>query len=172
MIRLCGLPPVLGPDARVLILGSFPGERSLAEQRYYAYPQNRFWPTMGAVCGFDPRGPYDARLGALRRCGVALWDVLGACVRVGSLDSAIVPGSEEPNHFGELFARCPAIRGVVFNGQTAKRSFARLVVPEEFWPDAGIAFSLLPSTSPAHAALRPAEVAAQWRAALGPFVGD
>lgn len=172
MIRLCGLPPVHASDAKVLVLGSFPGVRSLAEQQYYAHPQNRFWPTMGSVCGFEPRAPYAERVRGLRTCRVALWDVLGACTRVGSLDSAIVIGTEEPNDFGSLFERCPRIRGVLFNGQKAAQSFARHVVPEEFWAGSGLEFVVLPSTSPAHAAMRPPELAGRWREALGALIGD
>lgn len=172
MITLCGLAPVFASGARVLVLGSFPGERSLAEQQYYAHPQNRFWPTMGVACGFDPRMPYQHRVDALRACGVALWDVLGACVRVGSLDSAIVLGSEVPNDFGALFERCTGIRGVLFNGQKARQSFARHVVPEEFWDGTGLTFMTLPSTSPAHAAMRPIELARRWHAALGTLTRD
>lgn len=171
-MTLCGLAPVFASDARVLVLGSFPGERSLASQQYYAHPQNRFWPTMGAACGFDPRAPYAERLDALRASGVALWDVLGACVRVGSLDSAIVLGSETANDFGTLFERCAGIRGVLFNGQKARQSFARHVVPEEIWEGSGLAFVTLPSTSPAHAAVRRNELVQRWREALGALTRD
>ena len=64
--RKHGLPPVLGADARVLILGSFPGEASLAAQQYYAHPRNLFWRLLGTVIGEPlPELPYRARLAAI-----------------------------------------------------------------------------------------------------------
>jgi len=129
---LRGLPPILAPGARVLILGSFPGARSLAEARYYAHPQNRFWHTVAPVVGCAAGAPYEARTDALRRGGVALWDVLASCERSGSLDSAIIPGSEIPNDIGDLLEQSSALRCVLFNGRKAAEMFARLVVPEEY----------------------------------------
>ena len=70
-----GLPPVVGSDARVLILGSFPSERSLATGEYYANRRNQFWPLLGAVFGFDADVGYQRRIDAVRENGVALWDV-------------------------------------------------------------------------------------------------
>lgn len=150
---LRGLPPITGPHPRVLILGSFPGTRSLAEARYYAHPQNRFWRTVAPVVDRAADAPYDTRTAALRRAGVALWDVLASCERRGSLDSAIVPGSEVPNDFGDLMEQLPVLERVLFNGRKAAEMFSRLVVPEEYWPDLGVALRVLPSTSPANAAV-------------------
>jgi hypoxanthine-DNA glycosylase len=84
-------PPIMGPDARILVLGSLPGDRSLAAQRYYAHPQNQFWHLMSPVVGRDLVAlDYADRLAALRATGVALWDVIGSARRAGSSDAAIV----------------------------------------------------------------------------------
>jgi hypoxanthine-DNA glycosylase len=72
-------PPVVDADTRLLVLGSLPGDRSLAAARYYAHPQNQFWQLMSAVIDVDlPSLDYDARLAALRTARVGLWDVVAS----------------------------------------------------------------------------------------------
>ncbi|MDQ0462452.1 hypoxanthine-DNA glycosylase [Caulobacter ginsengisoli] len=120
MTRKAGLPPVAGPDARLLILGSLPGDASLAAAQYYGHPQNAFWRLIGAVLDEDlvPL-PYEARLERLRQRRVALWDVIGAAHRVGSLDTAIK--NHEANDLAGLIARLPELQMVGFNGGTAAK---------------------------------------------------
>ena len=109
---LLGFPPVVDDRAAVLILGSFPSAQSLAAGQYYANPRNAFWPITGELFGFDASASYDTRLAALQSAGVALWDVLHACRRNGSADSAIDPKSLVTNDFAELFANYPTISRV------------------------------------------------------------
>jgi hypoxanthine-DNA glycosylase len=161
-----GLGPRIGPVARVLILGSFPGARSLVEQRYYANPQNRFWRSVAPVCGLEPDAPYESRIAALNQAGIGLWDVLGACERRGSLDQSIVPGSEEPNDLGAVVEAHPELRAILLNGASVARLFHRHQVPRPFWDDLGVEIRILPSTSPAHARMRPEAVSREWREAL------
>jgi len=164
--RLHGLPPVAASDARVLILGSFPGAASLAARAYYAHPRNHFWPLLAAVLDEPlPALPYRARLVRLKVRGVAVWDTIVACTRTGSLDSAIRDAQRA--EVARIRSRAPAIRLVVFNGKTAARA-------ERQWREAGYATLVLPSSSPAHA--RPfAEKLDAWRAIaafLDPARGD
>lgn len=155
---LQGLPPAVGDRPAVLILGSFPSALSLAAGKYYANPRNAFWPIMGRLFGFDPAAPYEARLAALRSHGVALWDVLHACRRVGSADSAIDPKSLAVNDFGEFFAEHPTVERVYFNGAKAAGLYRRLAHTAQH-----VHYERLPSTSPAHAVAVDAKLAA-WRA--------
>ena len=154
-----GFSPIARPDARILILGSMPGQASLAAGQYYAHPRNAFWPIMGALLGFDPALSYPERAAMLTAAGIALWDVLHACSRLGSLDSAIAPDSVEPNDFAAFFAAHPHIGHVFFNGTTAATLFRR------HYPEQSRTFHLvrLPSTSPAHASRNFADKLAAWQ---------
>jgi hypoxanthine-DNA glycosylase len=143
---LQGFPPVVNTDARLLILGSFPSVQSLAVEQYYGNPRNAFWPITSALFGFDARDPYETRLAALQSHGVALWDVLHKCRRIGSSDAKIDLKGLVVNDFGKLFATYRGIERVYFNGATAERLFQRLV-----HVDAPVDYQLLPSSSPARA---------------------
>ncbi|WP_226941354.1 DNA-deoxyinosine glycosylase [Janthinobacterium violaceinigrum] len=112
--------PVVDADTRLLILGSLPGEKSLAHSQYYAHPQNKFWMLLGEVLGVDLKSlPYEARLATLLAHGVGLWDVVAQAHRSGSLDSNI--RNRDDNDLPGLLARFPAIRAIAFNGGTAAK---------------------------------------------------
>lgn len=152
---LTGLAPVIAPSVRRLILGSFPGAASLAAQQYYAHPRNQLWPILSALTGEDLVAlPYAQRLPRLLAHGFGLWDVLGACEREGSLDSAI--RKPAANDFARLRELCPLLETVGFNGQTSGK-FA----PQ--FAQAGYRTLVLPSTSPAHASLSFEQKLGAWR---------
>lgn len=161
-----GFPPVAQRDARVLILGSLPGEKSIEMQQYYAQHRNAFWRIFGELCGAEPRLSYPARLKKLRAAGIALWDVLAAGERRGSLDSAIVTSTIEVNDFRSFFALHPRIRLVCFNGRKAADMYRRFVLPTLASPVTELDTRLLPSTSPAHAARSYEQKLELWREAL------
>jgi hypoxanthine-DNA glycosylase len=162
MARKSSFPPVVAPDTRVLVLGSLPGEMSLAEQRYYAHPQNRFWHLIGQVIGRDLEPlDYEARLQALLAAKVGLWDTVASATRSGSLDAAI--RDAEHNQLTDLIASLPELRAIGFNGSTS----ARIGMPQ--LADLGLALVPLPSSSPANAAMPLAEKEKLW-GALGEFL--
>ena len=161
-----GFPPVVGDEPRVLVLGSLPGQASLRAGQYYAQPQNAFWTIMAELCGARPELDYDERIEALKRSGVALWDVLYEATRPGSLDSSIVASSQTVNDIAGLVARHETIRLIAFNGQKAAEVFRRQIAGGLTRPD--LKMETLPSTSPAYASLRRAEKLARWRRVLGP----
>jgi hypoxanthine-DNA glycosylase len=163
-----GFAPVARADARVLVLGSLPGQTSLARQQYYAQPRNAFWKITGELFGFDPSLDYDARLRALVAHRVALWDTCAAAVRPGSLDARILRASVVPNDFAPFLQAHPRIRRVCFNGATAASLFERLVLPALPEPLQALPRLRLPSTSPAHAGMSHARKLEAWRAALEP----
>lgn len=163
-----GLPPVVGQRPRLLILGSFPGEESLRRQEYYAHPRNLFWPIMGALAGAGPDLAYPQRLERLATAGIALWDVLGACRRQGSLDQRIEREAREPNDLLGLRRQHPSLACCFLNGTMAGTVYARL--PADRAP--GLPATPLPSTSPAHARMRFPDKLERWRAALAPFLDE
>jgi hypoxanthine-DNA glycosylase len=154
-----GLPPIGSPDARLVILGNMPSVLSLASGQYYGNPRNAFWRIIGEVFGCAPDAPYEQRTALLDRNGIAVWDVLKHCRRIGSLDSAIEPDSMLPNDFDTFFATHASVERVYFNGAAAEVNFTRLVKLE--LP----ATMRLPSTSPAQT-MRYADKLATWRAGL------
>ena len=157
--RLTAFPPVVGPDARVLILGSMPSAASLEVGFYYGHPRNAFWRILAEVFHRPLPRTIDEKRAILLENRLALWDSLSACEREGSLDSAI--RRPELNDFAGLFDRCPRIQTVLFNGGTAHRLFMK----------GGAAFlegrtwRVMPSTSPAYT-LPYEEKLALWRQAL------
>jgi double-stranded uracil-DNA glycosylase len=162
-----GFPPIADAAARVLVLGSLPGRKSLEMREYYAQPYNAFWRIMGELNGAGPTLEYPARLVRLRAHGVAVWDVLAAGEREGSLDSAIVPTSIVVNDFNAFFERHRRIRLICFNGNTAAGLFRRKVFPGLAPEWAAIERHALPSTSPAYASLKFEQKLARWAAVLG-----
>lgn len=162
--RVESFAPVEPARASLLILGSMPGVASLRAAQYYAHPHNRFWPYMQALFEVPRDAAYEARIAALRARGIALWDVLAACERPGSLDASIVRGSERPNDFACLLARQPGLRAIALNGRAAEAAFRRQVMPALGDALAGIRVLALPSTSPANASLRDAAKLAAWSA--------
>jgi hypoxanthine-DNA glycosylase len=152
--------PIADPDARILILGSMPGTASLEANRYYAHPRNAFWPIMGELFGAGPTYIYDKRLEILKANKIALWDVLGACFRKGSLDSDIDPKTISPNDFETFFKMHPFIKHVFFNGSKAEEIFRKRVVHTLNLKS--LHYQKLPSTSPAHASLSFEQKLAIW----------
>ena len=158
--RIHGFPPVVGPNPRVLILGSMPSVKSLAAAEYYAHPRNAFWRIQAALFEEEWTACYALRIARLKAHGIALWDSAESCVRPGSLDSAITKPSPTP--VPALLAAQPTIRCVAFNGRAAEKLFLKF----HGRPDARVALLSLPSTSPAAAAHSFEEKLAQWRGIL------
>ena len=160
-----GMPPVGARDARLLILGSLPGDESILQQQYYAHPQNQFWRILCAVFDAPFTTAYAERLALLDRQHIAVWDVVHKATRPGSLDAAIT--APVANDFLAFFTAHPHIRTIAFNGQKAAGLFKSCVADADV-----IALTVhipkftLPSTSPAAATLKLDEKIEKWRAFL------
>lgn len=163
--RKHSFPPVVAPDTRLLVLGSLPGERSLAAARYYAHPQNQFWQLLSPAVGRDLAVlDYAARLEALRAARIGLWDVVASATRPGSSDAAM---RDIASHdIAALAATLPDLRAIAFNGATAYRLGLRQLGPAA----PRYAIVALPSSSPLHTIGVAAKLPA-WRGLAG-FVHD
>lgn len=153
-------PPLVGSSPKVLILGSIPGIASLQAQQYYAHPRNAFWPIMAEIFGLDIDAPYSQRCQQLTANDIAVWDVLKACHRPGSLDQNIDTETIEANDFAAFLLQHHNIEAIFFNGGKSEQVFRRYVRTEI---TASIKLEKLPSTSPAHAALNFEQKLKAWR---------
>ena len=155
---LQGLAPVVGPQARLLVLGSFPGVASLAAQQYYAHPRNHFWPIVGTLL-HQPLAdwPYGRRTAWGADRGLALWDVYARCRRPGSLDAHI--RDAELNDLPALVARLPQLALIAHNGAESARA-------RHITESLGPPVLRLPSTSPANASWSFERKLAAWRVAF------
>ncbi len=158
MTLLEGLPPVVGRETRLVVLGSFPGAASLAAGQYYAHPRNHFWPILSAIWGVDLAAmPYRQRLAEVKRRGLGLWDVYARCRREGSLDQAIEDA--EYNDLASLARRAPRLQAVAHNGGESARAMRHTAA-------FGWSVVRLPSTSPANASWSFERKLAAWREAF------
>lgn len=155
-------PPIEDTNARILILGSMPGKKSLLAGQYYAHPRNAFWPIMGELLGATTTLPYESRTQLLKSAGIALWDVLASCTRESSLDSDI--DAARANDFESFFLTHPEITRVFFNGAIAEKYFQTLV--RRLLEPRLLRYRRLPSTSPAHAAMPYQQKLDSWKLVL------
>jgi len=141
---LTGLAPIVSGNTALLILGSFPGARSIAQQQYYAHPQNHFWRILQALWPANPLpvgdDSYQKRSRWLLDRGLGVWDVYASCEREGSLDSAIRDAV-----VNDIASLClPKLAAIAHNGG---ESFKHARHTRTL----GVPVHRLPSSSPANA---------------------
>lgn len=157
--------PVIDNDCEILILGTMPGVQSLKKQQYYGNKQNVFWKIIYSLFDEDMSDDYEERKEFLLRNHIALWDVLKACDREGSLDSDIK--NPIPNDFENLFKCHTRIKHVYFNGTPAQILFKRYVMKKI--DVNGLEFFILPSTSPANT-MKYEKKLEKWREIMGTII--
>lgn len=161
-----GFAPIEPESAHLLILGTMPSVESLNQAFYYAHPRNAFWPIMASLLD-QPLETVEQKTQALQQAGILLWDVLAACQREGSLDSAIQ--SPQANDFTWIFKKHPHLKTVVFNGKSAEALFKRHVLKQQELPN-DLTYLSLPSTSPANARLSLQDKCLLWQEKLADLV--
>lgn len=164
MTHIHSFKPIEDQQAKVLILGSMPGQASLAADQYYAHTQNAFWRIMSELLQFNFTYPYELKVQALKSAQIALWDVLQSCKRQGSLDAMIERDTQIANDFWAFFQTHPHITHVFFNGAKAEHLFKQHVL--QHINNNAPSLLRLPSTSPANAAMTFQQKLDAWRIIL------
>ncbi len=149
--------PIVPSASKLLLLGSLPGDRSLATQEYYAHPQNRFWKILATLFSRPLPKDYSEKLRILQEEKIALWDVCETAQRVGSMDTAII--AEIPNAIDQLLDEHPTIKAICFNGQKAEKLYDKYFARKK-----NIQYITLPSTSPANASFNQSRLLEKWDA--------
>lgn len=153
-----GFKPLLGDQPNVLILGTMPSVQSLKTQQYYGHPRNAFWWIMSELCGFDVSLAYIDQVDLILKNKIAVWDVIASCHRPGSLDSKIDQSTVTPNPISALLEDYPSLSLIGFNGQAAEKLFKKHNDVTHWHGD----LVVLPSTSPANAALTKENKLSSW----------
>lgn len=152
------LEPVYRADSKILILGSFPSVKTRANGFYYGHPANRFWPLMAALFQEPLPQTIQARRTLLLQHHIALYDSIYQCDIAGSSDAsiqAVIPADLQP-----IFETA-SIRRVFCNGATAYSFYQKYQAKET-----GLSGIQLPSTSPANARYRLADLLEAWKQIL------
>ena len=166
MSTVTGFPPIADNNAIILILGSMPSIKSLQARQYYAHPRNSFWFIITKLFAKGIELDYGERKSLLLHNRIALWDVLSACQRKGSLDSSIIKKTTVANDFNNFFNLHPSLKAVYFNGTRAQQEYNKHVSPVIHDKFSTIEYMRLPSTSPAMASLSREQKLQQWKAIL------
>jgi TDG/mug DNA glycosylase family protein len=152
-----GFEPVAAPAAKVLVLGTLPGQESLRRGEYYAHRRNAFWRIVEELFGIPADTAYAERVRRLSEAGVGLWDVCAAANRPGSLDLSIRHDTVVPNDFVAFLKAHPQLKLICFNGAKAADLFRKHVKLNDT-----VRCIDLPSTSPANAAMSFPDKVKRW----------
>jgi hypoxanthine-DNA glycosylase len=138
---------IVDENSKVLILGSFPSIKSFEDNFYYAHSRNLFWPIMETIFNVTLTTNDEKRTFALEQ-GIAMWDTYGSLRREEGNSSDANLKDLVPNDFHAFFKQYPNIKHIFFTGRKAMDGY------KKHFKDINIPTTLLPSTSPAHAAMK------------------
>ncbi|MFB9109392.1 DNA-deoxyinosine glycosylase [Flavobacterium gyeonganense] len=150
------LHPLVDNSNKILILGTMPGDQSIAKQQFYGNKGNHFWKIIFTIFNEEYIDSYEDRKIFLKKHRIALWNVLASCVREGSSDSKIT--NETVNDFVNFHTQYPNIHYVFFESKSAAKFFYKYSTPQ-----AGIFYQILPSTSGLHAGISFNQKVEMWK---------
>lgn len=155
-MKVYSFPSISNKEAKVLVLGTMPGIASLELNQYYGHSRNVFWKLLFTIFEQPFSNDYEVKKQLALDNQIAIWDVLQACVREGSLDSAIE--QEVPNDFKAFLKAHPNLELIVFNGQKAAKFFKQYVRVSKNYKQVTV-----PSTSPANAGISWEQKLKEWQ---------
>ena len=155
-----GFGPFVNNDSEILILGSFPSVKSREQQFFYGHPKNRFWAVASTVFGLPEPRSIEEKKAFLKRCHIALYDVIEECEIKASSDASIK--NPVVSDLPSILNRSRITR-IFLNGKKAGALFERFQLP---LLDRPIEYVILPSTSPANAAVSLENLIRIWRSEI------
>ncbi|MGN0771550.1 MAG: DNA-deoxyinosine glycosylase [Christensenellales bacterium] len=154
--------PIIDCNSKVLVLGSVPSVKSVEQGFYYMNKYNRFWKIMSDILGVDMESmDSGAKTATLLDAGIALYDSVYKCEISGSKDST-VKVVEATNL--DILTQGSNIQIVLCNGRL---SYDTAVRYNPKWKDK---FVLMPSTSPANAAISREKLREIWAKELEKYI--
>jgi double-stranded uracil-DNA glycosylase len=169
-MKRIGFDAVSAKNSRVLIIGTLPGEEALRLSQYYARKTNGFWWIMERLINAPFSMPYEERITRLRQNNLAVWDICKSANRTGSLDLNIEKESIILNDFNSFFKQHTHIDLICFNGRLSHQWYFQMIFPNLDRSFTDIQYKVLPSTSPAHAAMSKEEKLIHWHAVLKDYI--
>ncbi len=153
------IKPIFNEKSKILILGSFPSQKSREQMFFYGHPQNRFWRVTSAVFGQKTPETIDEKIEFLLSNNIAVWDVIASCDIVGSSDSSIK--NVVANDLNEIL-QVADIKQIFVNGKTAEKYYNKYIKNA-----IGRDVVCLPSTSPANAIWSVEKLISAWNVIKG-----
>lgn len=147
--------PLFDKNSKILVLGSFPSQKSREQMFFYGHPQNRFWKVVSKVFFQSTPETVEEKKQFLLYNNIAVWDVIGSCDIVGSADSTIK--NVVANDLSVILS-VANIKQIFVNGKTAEKYYNKFIKDK-----IGREAICLPSTSPANAAWSLENLIESWK---------
>lgn len=151
--------PIFDKNSQILIVGTFPSEKSRRYGFFYGNPQNRFWRLMALLTKADKvPASIEEKKEILLKNKIALWDVIKTCDIRGSSDSSIT--NVVPNNLSKILKHSN-IRQIFANGEKAYNIYNKYcynIIEKNIIK--------LPSTSPANASYNLEKLKTEWEKIL------
>ena len=137
------IAPLYDKNSKILILGSFPSQKSREQMFFYGHPQNRLWKVLAKIFESETPKTVEEKRKFILTNRLALWDVIASCDIIGSSDSSIK--NVVPNDLSIILSLAN-IKQIFVNGKTAEKYYNKYIA-KQIEQEA----ICLPSTSPANA---------------------